>query len=102
MVFFEDEALREYLYVFTTICPQTGETRSIIFPFCNTETMNALLFETNSTFPNYRIIMIVDSAGWHTTKKLILPKNITILLLPSYSTELNPTEHIWNYVREQK
>ena len=46
--------------------------------------------------------MIMDSAGWHTTKKLNLPENISILPLPPYSPELNPTEHIWDYIREQK
>ncbi|MBA3663181.1 MAG: transposase [Bacteroidetes bacterium] len=94
--------MREYLYAFTTVCPQTGETCSIISPFCNTEAMNALLAETSATFPHYRIIMIMDSAGWHTTHKLMLPENISILPLPPYSPELNPTEHIWDYIREQK
>jgi len=46
--------------------------------------------------------MIMDSAGWHTTNKLKLPENITTLSLPPYSPELNPTEHIWDYIREQK
>lgn len=46
--------------------------------------------------------MIMDSAGWHTTKKLELPENISIIPLPPYSPELNPTEHIWDYIREQK
>jgi phosphopantetheine adenylyltransferase len=64
--------------------------------------MNALLEQTSLTFPHYRIIMIMDSAGWHTTKKLEIPENIIILPLPPYSPELNPTEHIWDYIREQK
>ncbi len=34
--------------------------------------------------------------------KYLLPENITILPLPLYSPELNPTEHIWDYIREQK
>jgi len=44
------QAVREYLYAFTTVCPKTGETCSIISPFCNTEAMNALLSETSITF----------------------------------------------------
>ena len=28
--------------------------------------------------------------------------NITILPLPPYSPQLNPVEHIWDYIREQK
>jgi hypothetical protein len=96
------QAIREYIYAFTTVCPQTGETCSIISPYCNTEAMNALLYETSIMYPNYRIIMVMDSASWHTTNKLVLPENITILPLPPYSPELNPVEHIWDYIREQK
>lgn len=31
--------------------------------------------------------------------KLNIPKNITIILLPSRSPELNPVENIWQYLR---
>jgi hypothetical protein len=98
----KQQAIREYLYAFTTVCPQTGETCSIISPFCNTSAMNALLNETSIAFPGYRIVMIMDAAGWHTTNNLVIPRNISILPLPPYSPELNPAEHIWDYIREQK
>ncbi len=43
-----------------------------------------------------------DSAGWHQSKELQRPANIHLELLPPYSPELNPTEHLWDYIREQK
>jgi transposase len=43
---------------------------------------------------------IVDQAAWHTTAKLCLPENISILPLPPKSPELNPVENIWQFVRE--
>ena len=55
---------------------------------------------------------IEHSAGWHTTGKLVMPKNLTVrpcartngalaasLLLPSKSPELNPVENTWQYLR---
>jgi len=36
----------------------------------------------------------------HTTPKLAVPDNITILPLPSKSPELNPVENIWQYMRD--
>jgi transposase len=42
----------------------------------------------------------MDRAGWHTTGKLDVPRNITIILLPSKSPELNPVENIWQYLRQ--
>ena len=38
---------------------------------------------------------MLDQAGWHTTAKLAVPANITILPLPPRSPELNPVENIW-------
>ena len=45
-------------------------------------------------------VLLMDRAGWHTTGKLNVPKNITIILLPSRSPELNPVENIWQYIRQ--
>jgi hypothetical protein len=35
------------------------------------------------------VALLLDRAGWHTTDKLIIPRNITLMLLPSSSPELN-------------
>jgi transposase len=45
-------------------------------------------------------VLLLDRAGWHTTAKLTVPKNITIILLPSRSPELNPMENVWQYMRQ--
>ncbi len=45
-------------------------------------------------------VVLMDRAGWHTTAKLKVPKNLTIILLPSRSPELNPVENIWQYLRQ--
>ena len=50
--------------------------------------------------PGAHGVVLMDRAGWHTTAKLNLPKNITIILLPSRSPELNPVENIWQYLRQ--
>ncbi len=44
-------------------------------------------------------VVLMDRAGWHTTGKLKIPRNLTIILLPSRSPELNPVENIWQYLR---
>ena len=41
----------------------------------------------------------MDQAGWHTTGKLDVPANITIVPLPSRCPELNPQENIWQFMR---
>jgi transposase len=43
--------------------------------------------------------LLLDRAGWHTTAKLEVPKNITPIFLPSHAPELNPVENFWQYLR---
>lgn len=45
-------------------------------------------------------VVLMDRAGWHKTDKLKLPDNLTIILLPSRSPELNPVENVWQYLRQ--
>jgi len=96
------QIIREYLYAYTTVCPQTGENYSIISPVNNTETMNIFLEAFAKAYDHYRIIMCLDGAGWHTSKAIVFPENVRFIQLPPYSPELNPIEHIWDYIREQK
>jgi transposase len=44
-------------------------------------------------------VLIMDQAGWHKSRKLKWPDGITVLPLPPYSPELNPTENLWHYMR---
>tara|TARA_A100001391_G_C5019624_1_gene265452 strand:- start:20 stop:340 length:321 start_codon:yes stop_codon:yes gene_type:complete len=50
--------------------------------------------------PNAHAIIIVDQAGWHFSKALEVPGNITLVPLPPRSPELNPTENIWQFIRD--
>lgn len=96
------QMIREYIYAYTTVCPETGENYSIISPLNNTQVMNIFLSKFSKAYKKYRIIMCLDGAGWHTSNALVLPENIQLLKLPPYSPELNPIEHVWDYIREQK
>ena len=45
--------------------------------------------------------MLLDGAGWHTAHTVVVPENMRLVPLPPYSPELNPTEHVWDILREQ-
>src|SRR6516225_1115208 len=45
-------------------------------------------------------LIILDKAGWHTTRKLKLPDNLTLVPLPPACPELNSAENIWQYLRQ--
>jgi transposase len=45
------------------------------------------------------VILVMDNAGWHNGLKV--PEKIRIMYLPPYSPELNPTEKLWQYIKER-
>jgi len=72
-----------------------------MMPKANTNAMQAHLDEISiHVAPGAHAVLLMDRAGWHTTGKLKVPANITIILLPSRSPELNPVENIWQYLRQ--
>lgn len=86
-------------YLYSAVNPKTGEDFTLIAPNVNTEYMNIFL-EQMAKFVNYaRILIVMDCAGWHKSKGLKIPPNISIIYLPPYSPELNPVERLWKYIK---
>ncbi len=50
--------------------------------------------------PGRHAILLLDQAGWHTSDKLEIPANVTILPLPAKCPELNPVENVWEFMRD--
>jgi len=88
-------------YLFGAICPASGKGAALMLPYANTKAMQMHLDEiSRHVARSAHAALLMDRAGWHTTDKLKVPKNITIILLPSRSPELNPVENIWQYMRQ--
>jgi transposase len=79
---------------------ELGKITSLILPYANTDMMNLFLQEVAQDFNDFFVIMLVDQAGWHTSKTLIIPENIRLIPQPPHSPELNPVEHVWEDLRE--
>jgi putative transposase len=63
--------------------------------------MNMHLTEiAQAVAPGAHALVLVDQAGWHRSKRLVVPANITLVLLPAKAPELNPVENIWQFLRE--
>jgi len=72
-----------------------------MLPRANTSAMQMHLDEiSQNVAAKAHAVVLMDRAGWHKTDKLTIPNNLTIILLPSHSPELNPVENIWQYLRQ--
>lgn len=73
---------------------------SLVLPWVNAQTMSLFLSTVAQRHPDEFIVMVMDQAGWHIASELEVPGNMRLVLLPPYSPEINPTEHIWETLRE--
>jgi transposase len=88
-------------YIFGAICPARGAGAALVLPLCNSATMSLQLAEiSRAVSAGAHAVVLLDQAGWHTSGKLVVPTNVSLLPLPPKSPELNPTENVWQYLRE--
>jgi transposase len=88
-------------YIFGAVCPLQKTAAAIIVPYANQNALKHHLKEISCHVPEGRhAVVVMDQAGWHSTKNLEVPKNISILHLPPYSPELNPQEQVWQYLKD--
>ena len=91
----------EAAYVFGAVCPAQGKALAFVMPQANSESMQHHLDLIAATVrPDKYVVLVVDRAAWHVTKKLRIPANLSILPLPPYSPELNPVEQVWQQLRQ--
>src|SRR3954469_1014352 len=88
-------------YIFGAICPGDGKGAALVLPACNTEAMNLHLAEIAAEVaPGKHAVLVVDQAGWHLSARLVVPDNITLVMLPPKCPELNPAENVWQFMRD--
>ena len=95
------QVIRKFMYVYVTVCPSLGRMTTLILPFTNTEIMTFFLNQVSKDFEDFFVIILVDRAGWHLSKRLTIPENIRLIPQSAHSPELNPVEHIWDEIREK-
>jgi putative transposase len=75
-------------YIFGAICPGAEKAPGLS---CNNEAMALNLEEISLVVaPSAHALVLLDQVGWHASKKLPVPGNITVVPLPPKSPELNP------------
>jgi hypothetical protein len=88
-------------YLFGAFCPERDTGAGLVLPYADTLSMAYHLAEISKNVANNgHAIVLMDQAGWHTTPELDIPDNISILFIPPASPELNPSENVWQFLRQ--
>lgn len=91
-----------FAYIFAAVEPGTDNAFALILPYVNTEAMQLFLDRFAAKIDeDEHVAMVLDQAGWHGAKALVVPSKITLVPLPPYSPELNPVERVWLYLKER-
>jgi len=87
-------------YLYSAVNPRVGKEFTLLLPNVNIDCMNVFLEELNKVNNGQKMVIIMDGAGWHKSEKLIIPNDIRTIILFPYSPELNPTEKLWQYIKD--
>ncbi|WP_395662688.1 transposase [Aestuariivirga sp.] len=88
-------------YIFGAICPYDGKGTAFVLPACNVQAMDLHLTEISAEVaPGRHAVMLLHQPGWHMSARLRNHCSITLLALPPKCPELNPTENLWQFMRD--
>ena len=80
--------------------PFEGSDFTLKMPNVNTDCMNVFLAEMSKELGDNSAQIVMDGAGWHKSRDLKIPQNITIIYIPPYCPELNPVERLWLFMKQ--
>lgn len=97
----KSQIIRQYTYSYGAFSPKDGTCDLLILPSMTIADMNVFLEILSERHKDEFILLFCDKAPCHSKKGLKIPENIKIFNIPPYSPELNPSENIWDDMREK-
>ena len=73
-----------FAYIFAAVEPGTDNAFAVVMPYADTAAMQAFLDRFSETIAeDEHAVMVLDQAGWHGSKDLAVPANVTLVPLPA-------------------
>ena len=86
-------------YLYGSYSPINGDSFVWEIEGVSTQIFEAYLNGLSAHHPQEFKIVVIDNAGFHSTKHIEIPDNIYLLKIPPYTPELNPCEQVWAYLK---
>lgn len=86
-------------YLYGSYSPIDGSSLVWEVSGVSTQIFEAYLNALSEHRPREFKIVVIDNAGFHSTKNITVPDNIYLLNIPPYTLELNPCEQVWAHIK---
>jgi hypothetical protein len=80
----------ERAYLFAAVEPATGKEVALVLPQANAAAMSLFLAELAAgPAEDVHAVLVLDGAGWHAARALVVPPNTTLVPPPPYTGRAN-------------
>jgi len=86
-------------YLYGSYSPIDGDSFVYEIEGVSSKIFEEYLNQFSKHRPEQAKIVVIDNAGFHSTKNIKVPENICLLRIPPYSPELNPCEQVWAWIK---
>jgi hypothetical protein len=91
----------KWTYLYAALEPTTGESFCLYLPGMDDGCLEVFLGELSKTYPDNHLLIVLDGAPSHRSEKIEHPENVSLLMLPAYSPELDPVERWFQEFRRK-
>jgi transposase len=79
----------------------TGESFCLYLPGMDDGCLEVFLAELSKTYADHHLLIVLDGAPSHRSEQITHPENVSLLMLPPYSPELDPAERWFQEFRRK-
>ncbi len=87
--------------MYGAVAPTTGDHFFLQRSGLNSVDFQVFLDAFAQAYPDTWNILVLDNSGAHTAKRVIIPANVRLVLLPPYTPELNPIDRVWRVLTDK-
>ena len=91
----------KWTYLYAALDPTTGESFCMYLPGMDDGCLEMFFEELSKAYPKHHLIIVLDGAPSHRSFQIARPENISLLMLPPYSPELDPAERWFQEFRRK-
>jgi hypothetical protein len=91
----------KWTYLYAAVEPTTGESFCLYLLGMDDGCLEIFLDELSKSYPDHHLLIVLDGAPSHRSERIVHPQNISFLMLPPYSPQMDPAERWFQEFRRK-